>query len=198
MTIRGSISTLVPGVLRWVVAALLLTLHQASVSTAGETVTFNRDVRPILSDKCFFCHGPDSARRQADLRLDDRDVAVDSGAIVPGKPDESEMLRRILSHDPDEQMPPPTAKLAELTPTEIETLRKWIAQGAEYEGHWAFLSLSKDALGTFSGSDVTDRIDEIVTTGLAARGLQMQPEANRNTLIRRLSFDITGLAADSC
>jgi hypothetical protein len=72
---------------QWTFAVLLLTLHQATVLTAGDTVTFNRDVRPILSDKCFFCHGPDSAQRQADLRLDDRDVAVDSGAIVPGNPD---------------------------------------------------------------------------------------------------------------
>ncbi len=156
---------------RWAVAVLLLTLHQASVSTAGETVTFNRDVRPILSDNCFFCHGPDSARRQADLRLDVRDVAVDSGAIVPGKPDESEMLRRILSHDPDEQMPPPTAKLAELTSAEIETLRKWIIQGAEYEGHWAFLSLSKDASGIHApADDVTNRIDEIVSNRPLASG----------------------------
>ena len=164
-----------------------------STGHGGDRVTFNRDVRPILSDKCFFCHGPDSAKREAELRLDDRDVAVASGAIVPDRPDESEMLRRILSHDLKEQMPPATAKLPKLTEAEIATLRRWIEQGAEYEGHWAFLSLSKDALGTLPASDVAARIDEVIAAGLAARGLEMQPEAARNTLIRRLSFDITGL-----
>ena len=171
----------------------LLTSFPDSALSAAEKVTFNRDVRPILSDKCFFCHGPDSARRQADLRLDDRDVAVASGAIVPNLPDASEMLKRILSHNPDEQMPPAAAKLPTLSPTEIETLRNWIAQGAEYEGHWAFLSLSNDALGDSSPSNVTDRIDDVVSAGLAGRDLQMQSEADRNTMIRRLSFDITGL-----
>ncbi len=172
-------------------------LFVSAIASADDKVTFNRDVRPILSDKCFFCHGPDSAKREAKLRLDDRDVAVASGAIIPEKPDESEMLRRILSHDPDEQMPPASAKLAKLTQAEIETLRKWIEQGAEYEGHWSFIPLSKDALGTHVSSDVTHRIDEVVTTGLAARGLHMQPEAERSTLIRRLSFDITGLPPTS-
>ncbi len=175
------------------IAALAALFLAPTISTADDHVTFNRDVRPILSDKCFFCHGPDSAKREAELRLDVRDVAVASGAIVPDKPDESEMLRRILSHDPEEQMPPATAKLAKLTEAEIATLRQWIEQGAEYEGHWAFLSLSKDALGTHSASDVSSRIDDVVAAGLAARGLEIQPEAERHTLIRRLSFDITGL-----
>ena len=173
-----------------VLAALWLS---STISSAADKITFNRDVRPILSDKCFFCHGPDSAKREAELRLDVRDVAVASGAIVPDRPDESEMLRRILSHDPDVQMPPATAKLAKLTEAEITTLRRWIEQGAEYEGHWAFLSLSKDALGSHSANDVSPRIDEVVAAGLTERGLAMQPEANRNTLIRRLSFDLTGL-----
>jgi len=177
-----------------VVAAYSLT---SSIGNADDRITFNRDVRPILSDKCFFCHGPDSAKREAELRLDVRDVAVASGAIVPDKPAESEMLRRILSHDPDEQMPPATAKLAKLTDAEIATLQKWIEQGAEYEGHWAFLSLSKDALGTYPANDVSPRIDEVVAAALAERGLQIQPEANRNTLIRRMSFDITGLPPTS-
>lgn len=165
----------------------------SSIGNADDRITFNRDVRPILSDKCFYCHGPDSAKREADLRLDVRDVAVASGAIVPDKPDESEMLRRILSHDPDEQMPPAIAKLAKLTEAEITTLRRWIEQGAEYEGHWAFLSLSKTALGTHPANNVSPRIDEVVIAGLAEQGLQMQPEANRSTLIRRMSFDMTGL-----
>ena len=179
------------------VTALAALVLASTISTAEDQITFNRDVRPILSDKCFFCHGPDSAKREADLRLDVRDVAVSSGAIVPDRPDESEMLRRILSHDPDVQMPPAKAKLAKLTEPEIATLRRWIEQGAEYEGHWAFLSLLKTALGTHPASDVSPRIDEVVAAGLAARSLPMQPEANRNTLIRRMSFDITGLPPTS-
>ena len=179
------------------VTALAALVLASTISTAEDQITFNRDVRPILSDKCFFCHGPDSAKREADLRLDVRDVAVSSGAIGPDRPDESEMLRRILSHDPDVQMPPAKAKLAKLTEPEIATLRRWIEQGAEYEGHWAFLSLLKTALGTHPASDVSPRIDEVVAAGLAARSLPMQPEANRNTLIRRMSFDITGLPPTS-
>ncbi len=181
---------------RRLIAALLMLLLATSMR-ADERVTFNRDVRPILSDKCFFCHGPDSAKREADLRLDDRDVAIASGAIVPQKPAESEMLRRILSTDPDEHMPPAQAKLTPLTPQEIATLRHWIEQGAEYEGHWSFIPPSKAALGSSASTNVTDRIDEIVRAGLVSRGLQLQPEADRNTLIRRLSFDITGLPPTS-
>ena len=104
---------------------------------------FNRDVRPILSDRCFFCHGPDANKRQADLRLDDRDTAVDSGAIVAGNPESSELLRRVLSEDPDERMPPESSKLGQLTAKEGAILRRWIVQGAEYEGHWAFLPLQR-------------------------------------------------------
>ena len=174
-------------------ALQLIILIACTASQAEEKIRFDRDVRPILSDKCFFCHGPDSAKREADLRLDVRDVAVAANAIVPMKPDESEILRRILSEDPEEQMPPASAKLAKLTPVEIQTLRTWIEQGAEYEGHWAFRSLSKEALGTHAVSDVGARVDEVIFAGLVGRSLKLQPEANRNTLIRRLSFDITGL-----
>ena len=126
------------------VTVLVALWLSSSRVTADDQIKFNRDVRPILSDKCFFCHGPDSVKRKADLRLDVRDIAVATGAIVPDRPEESEMLRRVLSHDPEEQMPPATAKLAQLTDAEINTLRSWIQQGAAYEGHWAFLALSKD------------------------------------------------------
>ena len=151
---------------------------------AADAVKFNRDVRPILSDKCFFCHGPDAKKREADLRLDVREVAVEADAIVPGKPDESEMIKRILSTTPKEHMPPAKSKLAPLAPAEIETLRRWIAEGAVYEKHWSFNSLKPvDAPG----------LDTLVEKGLAGRGLKPQPEADRHTLIRRVSFDLTGL-----
>ena len=92
---------------------------------AVEKLRFNRDIRPILSDKCFHCHGPDSKKREADLRLDDRAAAIKDGHIVPGKPEKSLILERILTSDPDELMPPPKSKLGQLTKTEAETLRRW-------------------------------------------------------------------------
>lgn len=156
---------------------------------AEDAVQFNRDVRPILSDKCFICHGPDANRREADLRLDVRQAAVDAGAIVPGDPEGSELLRRVASEDRDERMPPEHSKLERLTPREISVLRRWIEQGAEYEGHWAFLPLPPLA----SDSDPAGLIDRRVAEGLARRGLSLQVEADRATLIRRLRFDLNGL-----
>ncbi|NLT69225.1 MAG: DUF1553 domain-containing protein [Verrucomicrobiaceae bacterium] len=155
---------------------------------AGEkTLHFNRDIRPILSDKCFQCHGPDENTLEADLRLDQRDSAVSAKAIVPGQPEASEMLARILSDDPDEIMPPTTVKNP-LTPAEAETLRRWIAEGAEYQGHWAFepLAVTEPPAGEHP-------IDHFVHATLASRGIRPSPEADPATLIRRLSLDLTGL-----
>lgn len=156
---------------------------------ADDRVQFNRDVRPILSDKCFFCHGPDAKKREADLRLDVREAALAAGAFIEGRPEDSELLRRVLSDDPDEQMPPPASKLGRVTPQEADVLRRWIAQGAEYEGHWSFIPLPAAP----SGFNATAAVDEYVAAGLAKRNLSPQPEADRATLIRRLSFDLTGL-----
>ena len=112
----------------------------ATKSLSGsEKVVFDRDIRPILSDKCYFCHGPDANKRAADLRLDDEESAK-ATAIVAGKPDESELIKRILSTDPDVRMPPPESKLT-LGDVEKEKLQRWIEQGAEYSKHWAFISL---------------------------------------------------------
>lgn len=170
--------------------SLLLLVGGLPWLAADEGVTYNRDVRPILSDRCFACHGPDAKKRAADLRLDEREGATESGAIVEGKPDESEMLRRILSEDADERMPPPDSKLEPLTKQEIEVLRKWIADGAKYEGHWSFLPLKPVAPELAMGTNV---IDLPVERQLAKLNLKPQPEADRATLIRRLSFDLTGL-----
>jgi hypothetical protein len=175
---------------------LLMTVlsNSATLAFSQDLVEFNRDIRPILSDKCFFCHGPDSAKREADLRLDDRDAAVTHGAINPDEPAASEMLKRVLSADPDLQMPPPSAKLGRLTEQEITLLRQWIEQGAEYEGHWSFLSLPEDKVAKKNTTaETSEQIDEIVRSGLQARDLHLQPQADRTTLIRRLSFDLTGL-----
>ncbi|MGN6544109.1 MAG: DUF1549 domain-containing protein, partial [Aureliella sp.] len=163
----------------------------ATTSMAGDEVEFNRDVRGILSDKCFACHGPDANKREADLRLDERDQAIAAGAIVPGKPDESELVRRILSDDPEERMPPASSKLGQLTKSEIETLKQWVAEGAEYQQHWSFIPPQEPRLPEDASS--THPIDRLIRARLAQRGVAQQPEADRATLIRRLSFDLTGL-----
>jgi len=159
-------------------------------------LSFNRDIRPILSENCFACHGPDSANRQAGLRLDAFDPAtaeLDSGsrAVVPEKIDESELVARIVSDDPDAVMPPPHAKIGRLSPEQVETLKRWIAEGAKYEPHWAFVSPVTPEQGAAGGGP--GAIDAIVSEKLAKRGLAIQPEADRRALIRRASFDITGL-----
>jgi hypothetical protein len=163
---------------------------------ADRPLTFNHDVRPILSDTCFGCHGPDSANRQAGLRLDVREQAVaelESGgrAIVPGDTGLSELLDRVTSDDGDLIMPPPEAKLGRLTPEQIAVLRRWIAEGAAYEPHWAFVAPPRPA--NLSVDERGGPLDRLVEAQLATRGLALQPEADRATLIRRASFDITGL-----
>ena len=122
---------------------LLLILLLASPSFAAERPSFNRDIRPILSDACFQCHGADEKQRKAGLRLDVSEVALkpsESGAtaIVPGKPADSELIKRLLSNDDSLRMPPPNSGKT-VTPAQIETLKRWIADGAEYQGHWAFI-----------------------------------------------------------
>jgi len=172
---------------------VLVIVSCGRLSVADDQVSFNRDVRPILSDKCFFCHGPDAAKREAELRLDVRDVAVAAGAINPESPNESELLRRIASSDPDVVMPPLSAKVGHLTEKEAAILRKWIEQGAEYEGHWAFIAPQRTTDKHGDGHTTTAIVDAAVGRGLAERGLALQPEAERQTLSRRLCFDLTGL-----
>jgi len=170
----------------WALVGLVLT----STCSAAEPLHFNRDIRPILSDKCFACHGNDKNKRSVDMRLDVRESAVTAGAIVPGKPDESAALERMLSDDPDMQMPPPHAKLGKLSPEEIQKIRQWIAEGAEYEPHWSFISLKPVTIPESAG---LSPIDAIVAAGLARRGLTLQPEASKTALLRRVTFDLTGL-----
>src|SRR5439155_27122619 len=123
---------------------LLFCAALAATASAAvpEKVRFNQHIRPILSGNCFHCHGPDPKHREADLRLDQRETATaDLGgyaAIVPGKPEQSALLKRVTSADPDEQMPPPASKKPHLTEEQIAIIRRWVEQGAEYEGHWAF------------------------------------------------------------
>ena len=166
-------------------------------AAAGAHISFNRDIRPILSSHCFQCHGPDGVKRQAGLRLDVRDIAVhklDSGstAIVPGHPDASELIARLLASDEETVMPPPEAKLERLGPQQIDLLKRWINQGAEYEPHWTFVPVKEPVI---PGQVVKHQnpIDSFVSAYLATRGIALQAAAARETLIRRVSFDITGL-----
>lgn len=162
-----------------------------------DAVRFNRDIRPLLSSKCYQCHGPDEHDREADLRFDEfSDDLIDRDVIVPGKPANSELVRRILSDDPDEIMPPPSAKL-ELNEEEIQLLRDWIQQGGEFAGHWAFIPPEQPQLPrpaeSSSDAPLRNEIDTFVQAKLSANGLQPSPEADRRTLIRRATFDLWGL-----
>jgi hypothetical protein len=159
-------------------------------------VDFNRDVRPILSDKCYFCHGPDPETREADLRLDQREglFAEKEGRTpaVPGKPDASEIIRRITSTDPDEIMPPPSANRA-LTQAQKETLRQWITDGAKWNQHWSFSAITNPAPPEVPRGWAKSEIDQFVLAPLKAKGATPNAEADRARLLRRVSFDLTGL-----
>ncbi|MEN9361714.1 MAG: hypothetical protein RL095_3249 [Verrucomicrobiota bacterium] len=165
-----------------------------------ESLDFNRDVRPILSDKCFYCHGPDAENRKAGLRLDEpsgayarlKDSETDF-AIVPGKPENSEFWKRICSDDEDELMPPRKSNKT-LSAAEKAVLKRWITEGAKYEGHWAFQSVKSPSVPKVSSSSPgNNEIDRFVQTRLKKEGLQISPEADRATLLRRLSLDLIGL-----
>jgi len=166
---------------------------RADVPPSSPSHSFDRDVRPILSDNCFGCHGPDGGSRQAGLRLDLRAAAIaelESGswAVVPGLIAESALIGRVESDDPDLVMPPPEAKIGRLSAEQVETLKRWIAEGATYEPHWTFVPPARP-----DAADGAAAVDRAVAEKLAQRGLALQPEADRRTLIRRASFDITGL-----
>lgn len=165
-----------------------------------EKVDFNLHVKPILSDKCFACHGPDEASQEAGLELATPDGAFaalkdnpENHAIVPGKPGKSEAFHRIISEDPDYQMPPPESNLT-LTSYEKAVLTRWIEEGAEYKPHWAFIKPENHALPTVKNQKWSrNPIDQFVLAKLEQKGLQPSEEADKETLLRRLSLDLTGL-----
>jgi hypothetical protein len=172
---------------------LICWFASAAIAAQPATVEYNRDVRPILADNCFNCHGPDSAARQADLRLDQRQAAVDMGAIAPGEPDASEMLRRILSDDESEQMPPPETK-KKLSDAQKELLARWIKEGAAYQPHWSLIPPSRPEPPKVGNAWwVRNPIDAFVAAKLEAASLSAAPEADRRTIARRLSLDLNGL-----
>lgn len=159
----------------------------------AEEPDYTRDVRPILTEHCFACHGPDANTRKAKLRLDIREEALKKKNIVPGKPDESEMINRIFSQDSEEVMPPPSHKKV-LKDAQKETLKKWIAAGAKYQAHWSFVTPTRPTLPVVkNGKWVRNPIDAFILAELEKNNLEPAPEADRRTIARRLSLDLTGL-----
>jgi len=177
------------------IAVGLIVWHpQVGLAADPETtkIDFSRQIRPLLSDKCFRCHGPDDKSREGDLRLDLGEAAHQS-AIVAGNVGDSELVKRITSNDPDKQMPPTDSKL-KLTPEEVALLKQWVAEGADYTVHWAFEKPQRPTLPETS-KHVWSRteIDAFVLARLQAAKLEPSPMADRTPLIRRLSLDLTGL-----
>ncbi len=168
-------------------------LPPLSVQAQESAIEFNRDIRPILSENCLACHGPDRAARKADLRLDRREVAIDAAAIVPNDPGASELVARIETDDPTQLMPPPKSN-KKLTTAQKELLKRWIAAGAEYQPHWSFIPPKRPVPPPVKNESwVRNPIDRFILNELDKHGLTPAPEADRRTLARRLSLDLTGL-----
>jgi mono/diheme cytochrome c family protein len=182
-------------------SAAFVVLHAAE-PTRGATaaVDFNRDVRPILSDNCFACHGPDEGQRQANLRLDTKEgIFADRGGyqvLTPGDAANSRIYQRISHEQEIARMPPPGSERT-LTPQQIETIRKWIEQGAAWENHWAYVPPRSPPLPAVNAVDgkkwPRNAIDHFVLARLEKDGLKPSPETDNRTLLRRLSLDLTGL-----
>ncbi|MCA9086220.1 MAG: DUF1549 domain-containing protein, partial [Planctomycetaceae bacterium] len=180
-----------------IVLLLWLTVVVSPALVNAETISFQRQIRGILSDKCFQCHGPDAQHRQAGLRLDEEAAAksvLEGGdrAIVGGDPSHSTLMARILSDDPDLKMPPASTGKS-LTAEEVSLLRQWIEQGAPWESHWAFLPVQRPEVPQIESSESLNDIDRFVRHRLAELGLKPSPQAERRALIRRATLDLTGL-----
>jgi hypothetical protein len=176
---------------------LALTFTCCSSAAEAEEIDFNRDVRPIISDNCFACHGFDKGARKGELRLDQREAATEDrggyAVIVPGKPEESALIKRVTSTDRDTVMPPADSHKKPLDRKSIETLKEWIRQGAPWGEHWAFVKPERAPMP----ADVPQAIDYFVEKQLAGKKRRLAKQAATHTLIRRLSFDLTGLPPDA-
>ena len=173
--------------------AALLIANIPSCASAQQPLDFNRDIRPILSENCFYCHGQDGNKRQADLRLDQRDAAMQAGAIVPNDSAASALIQRVMSQNPDEVMPPPKSN-RRLTAEQKALLDRWISEAARYQNHWAFETPVRPTEPVVTNVGwVRNPIDRFVLEKLEEAGLHVSPEADRATLIRRLSIDLVGL-----
>jgi len=183
---------------------LIISCQSRVEPIAGDEVSYNYDIRPILSDRCFACHGPDANKREAGLRLDIADSAyaplreTPSGfAIVPGHPEQSELIKRISSEDPTYQMPTPASHLSLLTPEQITVFRKWIDQGARYEKHWAFVKPEKRKVPAGKSDWAKNEIDYFVLEKQKQQSLEPNQQADPALLIKRASLDLTGLLPDA-
>ena len=163
---------------------------------APTTVDFARDIRPILSENCFQCHGPDADAREADLRLDQRESVFGDddtpGVVVPHRPDMSEIMLRITAADDEGRMPPPDVR-ERLSPEQVGRIRQWIDEGAKWHPHWAFVAPERPAVPSVKIGVVRNPIDAFILAGLEHEGLSPSPEADRETLVRRITLDLTGL-----
>ncbi|MEY3584593.1 MAG: hypothetical protein RJA48_1676, partial [Verrucomicrobiota bacterium] len=176
-------------------SSILVLLAAASTLLAEERVEFNRDIRPIFSDTCFACHGPDEAKTKGKLRLDSLEAARRGGksgdpAIVPGHPERSAVMKRLLTTDADDHMPPAEFHKV-LSKDQIDLVARWIKEGAVYQGHWAFQTPKKPAVPTIPTGG--NAIDGFVAQVRTAKGFSGTPEASRPTLLRRAALDLTGL-----
>src|ERR1700722_8427884 len=182
--------------MRSLLFSFIFLLSIAAPVTAQEKIDFARDVLPILSDNCFRCHGPDEKARKGDLRLDRKEDALRSTSpvIVPGKAATSEVIKRVISGDPEEMMPPPRAN-KKLTAKQIEILQKWVEQGAAWGQHWSFVKPSRPTVPRIRNSSVELRnpIDNFIVDRLNREGLKLSLIADKERLIRRVTLDLTGL-----
>ncbi|HJT34277.1 MAG TPA: DUF1549 domain-containing protein, partial [Pirellulales bacterium] len=174
-------------------AALLFLICGAMADDAAPPVNYSEQIKPILSGRCYACHGPDAAQRKADLELHIRDKAIRE-AIVPGKAADSPLVERITSQDHELRMPPPDSKKQPLTAEEIGLIKRWIDEGAKFDAHWSYLQPQRSALPTIKNPGwARNPIDYFIAARHEEHGLTPAAEADRRTLIRRLSFDLTGL-----
>ena len=167
----------------WVLASAIL-------GAADTPISYTREIRPILSENCFYCHGQDPNQRKADIRFDTLQGQKESGTITPGKPSESPLIDRIHSGDATKLMPPPKSN-RKLTADQKKLLERWIAEGARFEDHWAFVPPVRPPVPEVPG--ITHPVDRFLAAAQKVKGIQPNPEADRRTLIRRLSLDLTGL-----
>ncbi len=178
---------------RLIPCLLLAATAAVPALNAAEKLSYNRDVRPILSDTCFKCHGPDKGNRKGKLRLDDREAALKKEAFVPGNAAESELVKRLHATDPDDVMPPKDSA-RQITEAQKKILERWIAEGAVYEPHWAYIPPQRTALPAVSDPTwAKNPIDAFIRARLDAEKITPSPEADRATLLRRLSLDLVGL-----
>lgn len=185
----------------WMIGMPIVVASSMLLAVDGEAVSYNKDIRPLLSDRCFACHGPDDAKREANLRLDVADGTLGpfhtrdgQPVIKPGDPESSELWQRITTNDPSLRMPPHDSIKKPLTVEQQELVRRWIQQGAKYEKFWSFEPLRPQVLPPAASTEwIASRMDQYVLAALEGHGLQPQPAADKRTLLRRVTLDLTGL-----